>query len=393
MKDIVTRIIYNALSIVFILIPRDKHLWITGKILSWDYTNAPPAFFDNSKYFYLYLVTQTNEKVYWISSSKKEIDMMKAMGLPVLRFPSIRAIFYVLRAKYSFHHYGTDQINPILQRGMIQLDFWHGTPLKKIRYDIIEPPVIKDGYIKKLLKRRGKEYVFSTSEYLSKKILQHAFNVCDDQLINFGYPRMDVLGLDKPALKKFCADYSNELITYIDQAEKKQLVLLYMPTFRDDDPNYFVKANIDWERLNEVLERCNGVIFIKLHPLTVQEPIEGYKNIVQINNDVDVYPFLPFTTHLVTDYSSIMFDYLALDKEMIFIPYDFNNYISNRPLYFDYDEIIAGKKYSTFDEFISDIENISTLCYKEKREKIRHRLLGDYHFDACKRTYEFFKSM
>lgn len=381
----------NILSLLFRIVPRNKHLWVTGKVSSWEYANTPPSFFDNSKYFFLYLVNNTNEKVYWLSSSEKEIKILKRMKLPVVRFPSLKGIMLVLRAKFSFHHYGPDQLDRILQRGSIQLDFWHGTPLKKIRYDVVEKPMEQHNCYIDMMKKGGIEYIFSTSKFLSKNILAGAFAVSQDKLLNFGYPRMDVMGLDKKENYMFCEKYSPELLPYIKLLEKHDKVFLYMPTFRDDDPEYFEKANIDFDTLSDELKKINSLFFLKLHPLTKYSTIKKYENIVQISNDVDIYPFLTYTTHLITDYSSIYFDYLLLDKEIIFIPYDFENYICHRELYFEYNEITPGKKYQSFADFISSISEIEKLDYSSERKKVRELLIEDYHYDACKKTYEFIK--
>lgn len=385
------KVFLNLLSLLFRVIPRNKHLWVTGKITSWEYSNTPPAFFDNSKHFFLYLVNNTDEKVYWISSSDKEIEMLRKMNLPVVRFPSLRGIVLVLRAKFSFHHYGPDQIEPILQRGQVQLDFWHGTPLKKIRYDIVEKPAEKHNPYLDLMKKGGIEYIFSTSPYLSEKVLKGAFGVDQDKMLNFGYPRMDVMRLSKQENIEFCRKYSPELIPYIKMAEKHDKVFLYMPTFRDDDPEYFEKANIDFNAMSEELRKINGIFFLKLHPLTRHSSIKDYDNIVQIGNDVDIYPFLIYTTHLITDYSSIFFDYLPLDKEILFIPYDYDNYISHRELYFDYNEITPGKKFYDFKTLIQALPDIDNLNYADDRKRISELLIDNYHFDACERTYRFIK--
>lgn len=387
----IKRILLNILALFFRLIPRNKHLWVTGKVVSWYNSFTPPAFFDNSKYFFLYLVNHTDEEVYWLSSSETEINMLKNMGLPVVRFPSLKAIILVLRAKYSFHHYGTDQINSILQRGSVQLDFWHGTPLKKIRYDVVPKEPEKHNLIKDWENKNSVEFVSSTSDYLSNEILMHAFDVPKEALLNFGYPRMDVIGLNKDDNFAFCEKYSPQLVPYIKTAQRYKKVFLYMPTFRDDDPDYFEKANIDFGLLSKELSKIDGVFFLKLHPLTRNSKIESYENIRQINNDVDIYPFLIYTDYLITDYSSIFFDYLPLDKEIIFIPYDYSNYISHRELYFDYNEITPGKKHTSFEGFINELTSIDELDYSEDRERIRSLFIENYNFDACKNTYEYIK--
>ena len=385
----IKKIALNLLSLIFRIFPRNNHLWVTGKIASWEYSNTPPMFFDNSKYFFLYLVNHTQEKVFWLSSSKKEIKKLKEMNLPVVRFPSIKGIWLVLRAKFSFSHYGPDEIDHILQRGSIQLDFWHGTPLKKIRYDVVEKPVEKHNLYFDLMRKNGKEYIFSTSEHLSKTILAHAFAANLDNFLNFGYPRMDVMGLNKEDNILFCEKYSPELLQYIQMAKKYDKVFLYMPTFRDDDPLYFEKAAIDFDAMSASLRKINGIFFLKLHPITKYSTIKKYDNIVQISNDVDIYPFLIYTDFLVTDYSSIFYDYLMLDKEIIFIPYDYENYVKHRELYFQYDDITPGKKYHSFRDFIASIPKIDELNYAADRKRVKNMMIENYHFDACEKTYHY----
>lgn len=379
-------------AFVFKLVPRNKHLWITGKKSEWEYGNAPPQFFDNSKYFYLYLVQNTNEKVYWLSSSKEEYDLLKSKDLPVVKLNSIKGRLLTLRAKYSFHHYGPEQIDRILQYGSIQIDFWHGTPLKKIRYDVVPKPRKNVNILARLLNAGGCEYISSTSSFLSENVLCGAFDVNLCQMLNFGYPRMDIMKYDTETLKKFCDKYSRSLIPYINLSEEKK-TFLYMPTWRDDDPDYFTKAEINYRRLDYELEKNNAIFFLKLHPLTKDVNIQGYKNIVQISNDTDIYPFLKFVDILITDYSSIFFDFLPLDREIIFIPYDYENYIKNRQLYFDYNEITPGVKYNNFDEFINQIQYIDGLDYSSERNKIKKIFIENYNFDACEKTYKFFNEL
>jgi CDP-glycerol glycerophosphotransferase (TagB/SpsB family) len=62
-----------------------------------------------------------------------------------------------------------------------------------------------------------------------------------------------------------------------------------------------------------------------------KEDISGYKNLLLLDNNLDVYPLLPFTTSLLTDYSSIFVSItLSLNKEIIFYPFDIENYKSKK---------------------------------------------------------------
>ena len=375
---IMKKILLYILALLFHFIPRNKHLWLTGKPSFWYEDFTPPKFFDNSKYFYLYLINNTNEKVFWISSSKEEIKLLRSMNLPVVNFKSVKGIYLVLRAKYFFHHYGINQIDSRLQLGAIHLDFWHGTPLKKIRYDVVPKEKTKRNFLVEFLDKKSREYVSSTSENLSRDILSKAFDVPIEQMMNYGYPRTDVLRLNKVETYSFAEKYSKELIPYFDECDKFSKVLLYMPTWRDDDPDYFSKAKIDFVSLNKKLEELNYVFFLKLHPLTKNVDIEGFSNIKQIDNDVDIYPFLNYTDILITDYSSIYFDYLLTNKEIIFIPYDYENYVKNRELYFDYDKVTPGKKYYSFDDFIQDIPSLEMLNFEKERNEVKQYFIQKY---------------
>ena len=381
-----------ALAIIFHFIPRNKHLWLTGKTSEWGYNDfTPPAFFDNSKYFFLYLVNNTDEKVYWVSSSKHEIELLKTYNLPYIKYGTPKYFFTTLRAQFFFHHYGINQINTILQANSTQIDFWHGTPLKKIRYDVVPKSTKKMNFLARFVGVNKTEYLSSTSDYLSKTILAKAFDLPLEQCINFGYPRTDIMKLNRQDTLDFCKKYANELLPYLETCSKFKKILLYMPTWRDDDPDYFSKANIDFQSLNNQLEKLGYAFFLKLHPLTKFTPVDKFSNIFQINNDVDIYPFLTYTDFLITDYSSIYFDYLLLDKEIIFIPYDLENYTKNRELYFSFDEITPGKKYYSFADFINNLNRIEKLDYSADKKKVKELLYTDYNFDACEKTYNYFR--
>lgn len=395
MKKAIRKFIYLVFNILMLIynyfFPRNENIWVTGKTTGWYDDFEAPSFFDNSKYLFIYLSKEKNVKVYWLTKSKKEYSLIKNYGLNVLYFPSIKSIYIVLRAKYAFHHYGINQINPLLQLGMTQIDLWHGTPIKKIRYDVVNYEEPKLDLLKKIIDINIIEYVASTSKYLSSTILSNAFKVEMNRMLNYGYPRTDIFKLNKNEIYEFCKKYSRELINYLDISKQFRKVLLYMPTFRDDDPYYFEKSNIDFEKFNNTLKNHGDALFIKLHPLTKShKKMVSLSNIFFINNDVDIYPFLVYTDVLITDYSSIMFDYLLLNKEMFFIPYDFDKYIKNRELYYDYYSLIPGKMYHNTSEFLDDYNNIYKYNFSEKRNNLKNLMIENYHYDACNNICKHF---
>lgn len=386
----ISNVLKYMISTIAHIVPRDNNLWLTGKITSWEYNNNPPMFFDNSKYFFLYLVNNTNQKVYWLSNSAEEIARLKEMGLPVVKFKSFKGLWLTLRAKYFFHHYGISQIDRILQYGSVQINLWHGTPLKKIAYDVVPKVNVKLNALASFLDKKGKTYCSSTSKFLSESILQHAFDLDETNMLNFGYPRNDIMKLKGNDLLEFCNLYASNLLSYMEICKGKK-VYLYMPTFRDDDEEYFTKANIDFNRLDKLMEDNNSVFFLKLHPLTKDVDIDGYKNIIHMRNDIDIYPFLAVTDYLITDYSSIFFDFLMLDRDIIFIPYDYDNYVANRELYFDYYKFVPGIIFNSFDSFMNGIETIDKSDYSKKRQDVINQILPDNNFNACEQIFKYLR--
>jgi CDP-glycerol glycerophosphotransferase len=111
----------------------------------------------------------------------------------------------------------------------------------------------------------------------------------------------------------------------------------------------------------------NLAVHFQSHPQLV------YNNVLLIDSVSDVYPILPLVNILVTDYSSIYFDFLLLDKPIIFFPYDIEKYLKqDREFYFNYDEVTPGVKVRSIEELVRCIE--ATLHNDDHYAEIRKKL-------------------
>jgi len=151
----------------------------------------------------------------------------------------------------------------------------------------------------------------------------------------------------------------------IDLKDKK--IVFYMPTFRASLYNQYVSGNKNWSNIfgfkdfdnkafSDLLVKNNIVFIIKMHPYEekfVQDLIRNQKinNTYLIldeelnNSGIDLYEFMNACDLLITDYSSIYFDYLLLDRPIIFTPVDLDDYIENNGLlYGPYDHWTPGPK-------------------------------------------------
>lgn len=369
----------RLLKLLLRIIPKDKNIWITGSKEKWIDGKNQPNFVDNSKYLYIFLHEKTDKEVYWVTESKDMYKKFKNKNIPILYKYSIKGIYKMARAAVYFSHYGRAQITDILDYGSkIHINLWHGIPLKKIMYDVIDLPR------KKKKKKRIKEYLITSSDYLTEAIYKRAFLLDKESILNTGYPRTDIFGLEKKELKRLCEKYSENCLEIIEKMENYTKVFIYMPTWRENNPNYLEKTDLNMERLNKFCNDNNYLFLIKLHPLTEIKHLKDFSNIICLKNDIDVYPLLPFTTTLITDYSSIYFDYLLLNKPIIFLPFDYDKYIENRELYFNYEEITPGEKVYSFIELENKMLEKNDK-YKEKRKEIKEKFIENYNFDGAQK--------
>jgi len=204
-----------------------------------------------------------------------------------------------------------------------------------------------------------------------------------------GYPRNDVF-FDNTIL------YDNyEKNLNLDKYEK---VILYCPTFRDNPSSKIVFSADFLEKLNHYLKDLNYVFLIKKHINEKQIfNVNNFSNIIDVSEKVeDVQDLLVFTDFLITDYSSVFFDFVLLDRPIIFYCYDFKEYLKNsRDMYYDYFEEIPGPFAKNQDELFQLLTSTEKLFiqkeYKEKYELFRKKF--NYYLDgqSSERLYDYLK--
>ena len=102
------------------------------------------------------------------------------------------------------------------------------------------------------------------------------------------------------------------------------------------------------------------------------------------------------TDILITDYSSVYFDFLLLDRPVIFTPFDIKEYINkDRQLYYDYDKVTPGPRCNNWNEVLIELDKIlrGEDGYKKERQQINDYFNKYKDANSSKRVYEFFKNM
>ncbi|MEP9384998.1 bifunctional glycosyltransferase family 2 protein/CDP-glycerol:glycerophosphate glycerophosphotransferase [Nocardioides sp. KR10-350] len=250
--------------------------------------------------------------------------------------------------------------------GQVYVQTWHGTPLKRIAKDIDDPQLIPVAYMKTMDAEAATwDYLVSPSPYCSE-ILPGAFGY-DGPLLELGYPRND-------ALLTADADRVRAEVRAKLGIKDGRRVVLYAPTWRDVDAKVLY---LDPAKLVE--EVPDTVLLVRGHVNTSDSDAIGPAARGRIR-DVTLYPdindlFLASDV-LVTDYSSVMFDFALLDRPQVFLVPDLDEYRGDvRGFYLDLEEIAPGPICRDDDALIAHLRagEAADEPYREARARFRER--------------------
>jgi len=244
------------------------------------------------------------------------------------------------------------------------IQLWHGVGLKKLNVVDIEY-----------------DYFISTSTWTNESNFKHRFRA--KEFLNLGYPRCDIFFRELNKQDLWLCD--KEILSL----SKKHKTILYMPTYRDDEDKNI--PLLDFEKLNDFCKEMKIFFILKLHPFIKKEFQKSYSNIIFYNSQTDIYPILKYTDILVSDYSSVMYDFLLLDREMIAFVYDKEEYEKTRGGFlYDYDKMTPAIQVKTQNELQKAIKDIfnSKIDMKQKREEIKKMFFDFNDGKSCKRIYE-----
>lgn len=229
----------------------------------------------------------------------------------------------------------------IKREGQKYLNTWHGTPLKKMGKSAAEG-FWEIGNVQKNF--CDADYLLCPNEYTRDIFINDymlANIACNTKVLLTGYPRNELL-LKKTDREKF--------------AGHGKKICVYMPTWREDTRNTEKNNDRFISILKEIDEKLdeNMVFYMKLHPLSLKKvDLRSFKNIKSAPK-CDIYELLSVADVLVTDYSSVFYDYAVTGKKTVLFNYDEDEYVRERGLYVGLDEF-PFPKVQTADALIKEI--------------------------------------
>jgi len=328
------------------------------------------SFRDNNRAVYDCLINNKYNKKYKIivsSSDYKKYVENKPQN--VLFVGAFKAIWEYFNCKYVFYCIGKIPIEPADDQQVIHME--HGMPFKEA----------SEGQQKYSSKSQHYNYVMATGPAFVD-VMCRWYAVSKDKIVISGNPKCDPLFLPNPHY-----DFGNY-----------KRIIIWTPTFRksismnmcdtfEEQPILPIVDIKDFSKLNEFLKSIGVKIVVKLHP---EQDLSKY-NIVEMDHFIllshneflrrgmDLYRFMKQCDAMITDYSSIFYDYLLLDRPIGYTEDDINDYSNKRGFAMDPEFYRPGVKLHSFDDicrFASDlVNNIDN--FKEQRAKVNKMVNED----------------
>ena len=377
---------YIAATVLTKLIGRDERIWIFS-----DFPSGQP-FSQNRKYLFLYLADEYNGNVrpIWLTSDEDFHEKLSQDGYEVYNSSSIRAKYYSLRAKYAPIDSSPGAIPWAYTGGATVIQMGHGIPLKTNLSS-------GDSWLERMISWKSADYAVFSSKAEKRHFQEYveADSGSERGWINnrlsaphtlyTGYPKTDAIMNAVPKRadpKTFKTDLSIE--------DQFSCTIGYFPTRREGH-GLNLDEIIDVAQIEEVLRQNEATLLIKPHrQLSLNRNIIQSERIHSVEPDVDSHDFLTEVDILITDYSSIFFDFLFLNRPIIFFVPDYSIYEDIRGVHPNYENVLAGPQVNNIDELPKCIESIANNSnkYKEQRQEVLHRFFEYIDGNASKRIVE-----
>lgn len=346
-------------------------------------------FVDNSKFFFLQgapLLSPT-VRVVFVTERRDVADFLANSDYEVMIYPSLPAVWQLLRS-------GTLVVDSLewtrhLRRFLTVrarvLQLWHGVGFKRIELDkwrheavgkrqLSSAAVLAVRRVMHSITGRLVRYdaVNTTSEFYRDQVFSPAF--LSKHFLVAGYPRNSFGDLSGAARVLAWRNVDAHIARQLPQwtSAKRRLVLV-APTFRDSRATPMGLTAEVTAMLDSYCEAHGVELVFKFHPLERSASAVAGRHLHLCDPDSDLYPLLPLSSALITDYSSIYMDYLLLDKPVLFLVPDLDRYTrEDRQLQFDFSSMTPGPKVGSWTDLVAQLEHqLQQDEYADARAKLR----------------------
>lgn len=339
----------KILVMVFWIFPIKRN-----RIICWDFKGE--SYGGNTRAISDYLAKRDDCEIVWVIKNKQIIDNKKII---TVKPNTIKSFYYIATSKIwiETHNFFPD-ICP-KRTNQIAIQTWHGAlPIKTI--EGFDSEYFSKEQIDNMKKSSQITDYLLTNGKLSTDLLKKGM-FYEGKILEYGSPRCDIL--------KKCDTFQKKII--VDAVRKRYKIpanvtnfILYAPTYRDDDNQ--IEKNFKADIVCETLENKFGgkwICLFRLHPLA--DKIEIRENVVDVRDYENIEDLMVMADICISDYSSIIMDFMFTLKPCFLYAYDYSEYSRTRGFSLNYDELPFPHS-QNMRELIGDISN-----YDSSREQNR----------------------
>lgn len=298
----------------------------------------------NFEYVYNEMLRQNLDKKYKIHALIKSNISVRRNFIDKFKFP------YLLgKADYIF----VDDFHPLLytvkfRKSQEIIQVWHAVgAFKTVGYSRTGK---KGGPFFNSVNHRNYTKAFVSSE-TDIPFYGEAFGIKEQNIIPTGVPRTDIL---------FDQDYEKAIVADMEEAlpiVKGKQVILFAPTFRGSGHHtaHYPFFKIDFARFARYCRENNAIVLFKMHPFVKNKlniPREYQEYFVDVSDFREVNDILFITDILISDYSSLVYEFAVFKRPMLFYAFDLEDYITSRDFYEPYEAFVPGKIVESFNDLI-----------------------------------------
>ncbi len=327
---------------------------------------------DNPRAIFKYLLSQPDFKDFVHVWSIDNLDLAKTNteefsdldNVIIIKKDSLEYYKYLATCKYLISN-STFGYFFMKRSKQVYINTWHGVPTKYMGYEhTVERVENARGPARNFLQA---DYLISANRFMTEAMYGRSYKmngICEAKVLELGYPRSDaIINVDNSSSEKKSLHYDSEYVykklnDIGIKTDKK--IILYAPTWKGNLYNQ-LEYNVSEfknivEKLSESIDKENYCIYLRVHYflykiLATDPDLEK----ILVPFTIDTNELLSVVDVLISDYSSIFFDYLPTENPMIFYVPDLDEYISGRGLY-----VPVEKLPGLVSSDINDISNALT---------------------------------
>ncbi|MBS4218976.1 CDP-glycerol glycerophosphotransferase family protein [Bacillus sp. FJAT-49711] len=275
----------------------------------------------------------------------------------------------------------------IPKKDQIYINTWHGTPLKHMGFDIPGNPSGSQNVLRNFL---STDYILSPNSHTTN-IYKNSYKldgIYSGTIIEEGYPRIDLTLNTNPE------DMIRRLRSYSLELDDQKDTILYAPTWKGTN---VAKVNNDVHHIiadmNDLQQKIGDKynVLVKVHPYLFKEAAHHPDLQTRLVPDfIDTNELLSTIDLLITDYSSIFFDFLVTNKPILFYAWDLDVYNEQRGQYLKNEEL-PGPLLFNANELVEAIRNIEKVeaGYREKYDTMKKRFTNHDDGNVTERIVDF----